>query len=130
MPALGSCRSGSVDRPRPGRGSRRRRLAAPVGRTAASPASARSAWWRQAKWCTAPPAVGCVAAAGVWLLGAGLPAVRQSASRVLAAIHGPAAIARVLGALGLPGSGSGQAGCRVPSGREGGGPGGESGWPE
>jgi hypothetical protein len=50
--------------------------------------------------------------------------------RGMAAIHDPAAIARVLGSLGLSGSALGQAGCRAPPGREGSGPGGESGWPE
>ena len=49
---------------------------------------------------------------------------------VLAVIHDPAAMARVLGSLGVSGAEPGQAGCRVPPGREGGGPGGESGWPE
>ncbi|MBL8724320.1 MAG: transposase [Planctomycetes bacterium] len=50
--------------------------------------------------------------------------------RVLAAIHDPAAIARVLGSLGVSGAEPGPVGCRAPPGREGGGPGGESGWPE
>jgi hypothetical protein len=34
--------------------------------------------------------------------------------RVLAAIHDPAAIARVLGALGLTAAGADPAGCRAP----------------
>jgi hypothetical protein len=47
--------------------------------------------------------------------------------RVLAAIHDPAAIARV---LGLSGAEPGPAACLAPPGREGGGPDGESGWPQ
>ena len=39
--------------------------------------------------------------------------------RVLTAIHDPAAIARVLGALGLTAAGAGQAGCRAPPAAEG-----------
>jgi hypothetical protein len=39
--------------------------------------------------------------------------------RVLAAIHDPAAIARVLGALGLTAAGADQAGCRAPPAAEG-----------
>jgi hypothetical protein len=50
--------------------------------------------------------------------------------RVLAAIHDPAAIARVLGSLGLSGAEPGPAACRAPPGREAGGADGESGWPE
>ena len=50
---MGSWWSGGVGRARRSRGGRRRRTAAPVGRTAALLASARSAWWRQAKWCAA-----------------------------------------------------------------------------
>jgi hypothetical protein len=50
--------------------------------------------------------------------------------RVLAAIHDPAVIARVLGSLGVSGAEPGQAGCRAPPGREEGGADGESGWPE
>jgi hypothetical protein len=50
--------------------------------------------------------------------------------RVLAAIHDPAAIARVLGSLGVSGAEPGPAACRAPPGREEGGEDGESGWPD
>ena len=50
--------------------------------------------------------------------------------RVLAAIHDPAAIARVLGSLGLSGTEPGPSACRAPPGREEGGADGESDWPE
>jgi hypothetical protein len=36
----------------------------------------------------------------------------------------------VLGSLGLSGEEPGPVGCRAPPGREGGGPDGDSGWPE
>jgi hypothetical protein len=50
--------------------------------------------------------------------------------RVLAAIHVPAAIARVLRAVGLSGAEPGPVACRAPPVREEGGADGESGWPE
>jgi len=50
--------------------------------------------------------------------------------RVLAAIHDPAPIARVLGSLGLSGAEPVQAGCLAPPDREERGADGGSGWPE